>query len=338
MMMAAFSGGDKVKLGRLIMLGAVILACVIRPCFSRPRMSEVEDFHEDDDGIEVEENKRDDELLEAALEYLPKNGELFEGDMIMDERLKRAVYGEKAKKTVRKKKSIMWPGGVVPYEIDPLFPKFERDLLKEAHKEFHNRTCIRFKKRDPLVDKNYLYYTNVTDTCSSYVGMQGGKQIIHLGKDCAILGTFEHENMHALGFIHEHSRPDRDDYVKVIVKNIKKEDLPNFQKYTMEMVDSYQPLNFASIMMYRNDAFTKNGEDTIKSLEEPDLQFGQRFKFSCGDVYAINKLYDCREQLENLNCHHLYAAYHTKSRKKKRKDLQMSAWERNDKRHGKGEQ
>ena len=49
-------------------------------------------------------------------------------------------------------------------------------------------------------------------------------------------GTYEHEIMHALGYIHEHSRPDRDDYLDVRMENIEKENAANFQKYKMDEV------------------------------------------------------------------------------------------------------
>lgn len=60
--------------------------------------------------------------------------------------------------------------------------------------------------------------------CSSYVGRIGGHQTISVGnEDQSIVckrGNIVHEIAHALGFFHEHSRPDRDDYVDVLWNNV----------------------------------------------------------------------------------------------------------------------
>lgn len=58
--------------------------------------------------------------------------------------------------------------------------------------------------------------------CSSSVGRQGGKQVIHLAGGCKRIGTVVHEMMHTMGIIHEQSRPDRDDHVLVQFNHIKK--------------------------------------------------------------------------------------------------------------------
>ena len=59
--------------------------------------------------------------------------------------------------------------------------------------------------------------------CSSYVGRIGGKQEITVGnkKHRCKLGNIIHEIGHAVGFFHEQSRPDRDDFVKIVKENIK---------------------------------------------------------------------------------------------------------------------
>ena len=46
-------------------------------------------------------------------------------------------------------------------------------------------------------------------------------------------------------------------------------------------------------MHYRNTAFSKNGQPTLRSIRFPSLKFGQRKMFSEGDISQINKLYPC---------------------------------------------
>ena len=58
--------------------------------------------------------------------------------------------------------------------------------------------------------------------CYSSIGRVGGRQVVSLHDDCKYRGKVIHEILHALGFFHEHSRSDRDRYIKVIWKNIKK--------------------------------------------------------------------------------------------------------------------
>lgn len=48
-----------------------------------------------------------------------------------------------------------------------------------------------------------------------------GKQKLSIGTNCDRIATIEHEFFHALGFWHEQSRADRDDYVKIMWDLIK---------------------------------------------------------------------------------------------------------------------
>ena len=59
--------------------------------------------------------------------------------------------------------------------------------------------------------------------CSAYVGNTGNSaQLVTLAiPNCVTKGVAIHELMHSIGFQHEHSRSDRDKYVRVIYDHIK---------------------------------------------------------------------------------------------------------------------
>jgi hypothetical protein len=60
-----------------------------------------------------------------------------------------------------------------------------------------------------------------------------------------------HEVGHSLGFFHEHSRPDRDDFVEIVRNNIAPFRELNFEKYSeSEIVNFDIPYDLASDMHY----------------------------------------------------------------------------------------
>ena len=80
-------------------------------------------------------------------------------------------------------------------------------------------------------------------------------QYLSLGKSwqngCKMLGTVLHELGHAIGFWHEQSRPDRDDYIKIIWENVDPNYAANFDKYSYYEIDSREvTYDYKSIMHY----------------------------------------------------------------------------------------
>jgi hypothetical protein len=104
-----------------------------------------------------------------------------------------------------------------------------------------------------------------------------------------------HEIGHAVGLMHEHNRPDRDEYVeRIALENIYPEALSNFQP---RPEDGGEPgsYDFESIMHYSQMAFSRNRGRTIvprqEKVEPPDALIGQRQRLSDGDIARLTYLY-----------------------------------------------
>ncbi|KAK8404608.1 hypothetical protein O3P69_007686 [Scylla paramamosain] len=130
--------------------------------------------------------------------------------------------------------------------------------------------------------------------CFSMVGMQGCQQQINYPDWCIeYLGTMMHEMLHALGFYHEQSRYDRDDYVTIVWENIASGMGHNFKKYSSEVVTGFgEDYDYSSVMHYGPYAFTTNGMKTIVT-KDPNAQIGQREDLSEVDVKKLMKMYNC---------------------------------------------
>ena len=109
--------------------------------------------------------------------------------------------------------------------------------------------------------------------CWSYVGMNGGEQFISLNGDldpstpgCWWKHTIVHEFIHAFGFSHEHERPDRDDYVKVIWQNIPESLWSQFK--ILEGSHTYGvPYDGKSVMHYTSKSFSNYSSGDGTTIE-----------------------------------------------------------------------
>lgn len=133
----------------------------------------------------------------------------------------------------------LWPGGIVPFEIEgsvanPTLTLNAMDVWMFRGGASPNVTFVRRDPSNPA-HNNYLLVRGVAGSVSSsYVGICGGcggapgsGQIVEQGQQVNTY-VMAHEFCHALGFWHEHTRPDRDTYVDVWFSRVAPEHQHNF--------------------------------------------------------------------------------------------------------------
>ncbi|KAM3183271.1 hypothetical protein ACTXT7_010677 [Hymenolepis weldensis] len=194
-------------------------------------------------------------------------------------------------------KSRTWPYGVIPYIIQANFTSETKATIMKAMRHWENHTCLSFVEREPQ-HKSYIIFTVKPCGCCSYVGRRSEDepQAISIGKNCDKKGIVIHELGHVIGFWHEHTRPDRDDHVEILLENVVEGQDFNFKKMDSGEVNSLrEPYDYSSIMHYAKGTFAKaNKDETIRPKACcPRPPIGQRIQLSPGDVRQTNKLYGC---------------------------------------------
>ncbi|XP_027056439.1 zinc metalloproteinase nas-15-like [Pocillopora damicornis] len=187
----------------------------------------------------------------------------------------------------------LWPGGVLVYEIDSSFRRSSSAMnaIRSGMKMWSDNTCITFRERRGN-ERSYAYFQG-GGGCSSMVGQTGRRQAITLGRGCLHVGVVAHEIGHALGFYHEQSRPDRDEYVTIYRQNIVRGMEFNFNKYSKSTIDSLgTPYDYGSVMHYDARAFSRNGRPTIVA-KKSGVTLGNRRGLSKIDILQMKLLYKC---------------------------------------------
>lgn len=156
-----------------------------------------------------------------------------------------------------------------------------------------NKTCIRFVER--TYQKDFIEIID-GDDCWSWLGKIGGRQELSLCRSCGCLekGITSHEVIHALGYNHMHNHVDRDDYVKIVWKNIRPVDHKAFSKVNPKLYDNFgTSYDLLSIMHYARKSFSMNGQDTIIPHDRNYIDIIGLKKLSEGDATRLSRMYQC---------------------------------------------
>jgi len=230
---------------------------------------------------------------------LTLQGQFFEGDISgvqlkavdvksdFDGQLK---FGKNAIKNTYK----LWPNGLVPYVISSKYSATERGVINSAIAEMGRISCVKWKPR--TFEKDYVHILK-DQGCYSRVGRTGGAQVLSLGRGCVYKGTVLPEMLHASGFWHEQSRPDRDQHVQIVWSNIMTGREDNFARYSRSEVSTLSlPYDIESVLHYSATAFSRNGQYTIRPWKTSYVsKLGQRRGMTRYDIQKLNTLYKCRQ-------------------------------------------
>ncbi|CAB3369738.1 Hypothetical predicted protein [Cloeon dipterum] len=200
---------------------------------------------------------------------------------------------EKGRNVIRSEE-YSWPDAVIPYAIQAGLTQDERETIDMGMEWVMQKSCIRFRPYQDD-DPDYIVIMYNDTGCWSYIGRQGGGQLVNLQRNgCIWPSTVAHELLHATGFYHQQNASDRDEYVNINWENIEDGEEDSFDKESSKVVTDFGVgYDYGSVMHYSRKAFSKNGEDTITPFE-PGVEIGQRERVSSKDYKKLNRKYKCK--------------------------------------------
>ncbi|XP_038075926.1 blastula protease 10-like [Patiria miniata] len=193
----------------------------------------------------------------------------------------------------------LWPRGIIPYEIS-LSSMSDRTIIEDAIAHWEDKTCLDFRPFNRRLMRDLRHTSKIVffkgSGCWSSVGRShSGAQSISIGEGCAVLGSIVHEIGHAIGFFHEHSRPDRADHIRVHTENIHPRYHQDFRALSWGRVATMDvPYDTKSIMHYGSHYQSMNGEATITTIDPlQQANLGRKDALSFGDAKLANIIYQC---------------------------------------------
>jgi hypothetical protein len=181
-----------------------------------------------------------------------------------------------------------WKTNTIAYFIDESVKN--KVPINEAIDLFQTRTNLRFIPYTGQEDA--IAFTMGKENCMSALGRTGGLQPIYLEPKCAKL-EIAHEIMHALGFVHEQSRIDRDQFITILWNNIQEPFQSQFAIVPEGLMEAYgdTPFDPTSILMYNPHIFaTGPNLDTMK-LKNGGTYQAAPSGLSDIDILRVNRLY-----------------------------------------------
>ncbi|KAK6016738.1 astacin, partial [Ostertagia ostertagi] len=217
-------------------------------------------------------------------------GAMYEIDMTLTvpQASQITAHGRRKRKIIADVKA-RWQSTTIPYRF-AISDAAWQSRIRAVMAKFSKNTCLRFVENS---GSDYILF-NRGEGCYSPVGRLGGAQEVSIGYGCETDGIISHEIGHSLGFYHEQTRSDRDNYVTVYPKNAVPGTEGQFDKLSpSQIVDYGVPYDYGSVMHYSSIAFSSNSvAKTVVPLQpQYEHTIGSRVEPSFLDYKELNLAY-----------------------------------------------
>jgi len=231
----------------------------------------------------------------AAISESWKDADRFFGDVILTEEQERGLFNITDERNAINTLARRWTDNTIPYvyttDRNEQFSPAEKAVINQAIADYSAKTCIKIVPRTN--QRNYIKFQK-KGGCYSYWGMTGGEQPVSLARGCVRKYIVIHELMHAAGFLHEQSRPDRDNYVTINWNNIQERGKSQFRKMSASQVRVIGAYDVKSIMHYEEYDFSVSwGRKKVMVAKDGTSPLSNHNGFTELDVSKIKTLYQC---------------------------------------------
>jgi len=240
------------------------------------------------------------------IEEITLQTQLFEGSDLQIDDMK---FGPGQYETLMRKGSLdnLWDlSQPIPYIIAEGFEDRVAQIIDSAINHWESNTCIRFQKYDSAPTQHHLrFFPGEKDACWSYIGRYQpypwiNYQNISIGSGyCEAMFVVAHEVGHAIGFYHEQSRFDRDEWITINTDNINPGDMNNFDLHSQDGTRGIE-YDYYSVMQYDTTAASSTGYSTMvpKDILAYHLMGANKVGLTVRDRLMAQKMYQCEARDE----------------------------------------
>ncbi len=207
------------------------------------------------------------------LAYANVNGDaVAEGDIVLGPIAK--IEGTARNASIVNAGDLWTTGRPVYYRFNGNLSQTQLTRARDAVAYWREKTDVDLREIASEHPDDLIEFRDGGNVCQSNVGRAGGVQYVDVASWCD-KGSLTHEIGHAMGFWHEQSRHDRDNYVTVNFACVQPDQRHNYDKYSSGA--DLGPYDFNSIMHYGSGSFCiDDNNDGVCDCEPMTKKDGSR--------------------------------------------------------------